>query len=210
MELLKKLKTRKRLPRGYPVSWGLFHCSYCHHEMEKELSDGKKNQSCGCVHRMLQAQTLFTHGEGNTRLYSVWSNFKGRCLNSNDKDYHHYGGRGITVCQEWLEWIPFRDWALFNGYKEGLLLDRRDNNKGYYPENCRFVNYDISNRNQRRIHLTEQDVIGIREIYATLKLPQYILGKMFHISQSHVSRIVNDQTRQQMYQGAECSQLTPK
>ena len=206
MKLLKKLGTRKRAVSGFPVSWGLFYCPYCHHEAEKELGDGKKNQSCGCVHGMLVGQAQFTHGEGKTKLYAVWGNFKGRCLNPNDKDFNDYGGRGIAVCQEWLEYVPFRDWALVNGYKEGLLLDRRDNNKGYYPENCRFVKYDRSNRNQRRIHLTEQDVIQMRELYATSKVSQYVLAEIFDISQGHVSDIVNYKVWQQMYQGAECSQ----
>ena len=76
-----------------------------------------------------------------------------RCYNPRTREYANYGGRGITVCDEWRErgqFVAFRDWALANGWKKGLDIDRKDNSKGYSPDNCRFVSRK-ANLNNRRI-----------------------------------------------------------
>lgn len=75
---------------------------------------------------------------------------KMRCYNQNNKSYKDYGARGITVCDDWLHSLKaFYDWSMSNGYKKGLTLDRIDNNKGYYPENCRWVTRKTQNINKR-------------------------------------------------------------
>lgn len=97
---------------------------------------------------------IIKHGESKTRLYNVWADMKQRCYDKNDPDYKKYGAKGIAVCDEWQEYIPFRDWALANGYdseapRGKTTIDRIDGSGDYSPENCRWVDYFIQNRNRK-------------------------------------------------------------
>lgn len=110
-------------------------------------------QSCGCLQREYMQNGNVIHGGYKTRLYSIWHHMKYRCNNPNAPKYPLYGGRGITVCDEWINSFPaFRDWALDNGYDDNLTLDRIDNNKGYNPNNCRWATSSDQNRNRRPYH----------------------------------------------------------
>ena len=81
---------------------------------------------------------------------------KQRCLNSNQKVYKYYGGRGITICQEWIDdFMSFYDWALENGYQDNLTIDRIDVNGGYEPNNCRWLTMEAQLGNTRRNHFVE-------------------------------------------------------
>lgn len=100
--------------------------------------------SCGCLRNEKIAangkERLRTHGLSMTKLYKTWISMKQRCVNPKHKFYNRYGGRGITVCTEWLyDFETFRKWAIENGYKEGLSIDRINNNEGYRPDNCRWI-----------------------------------------------------------------------
>ena len=91
------------------------------------------------------------HGESKikTKLYRVWISMKTRCLNPKFKFYKYYGGRGIIICPEWTnDYTKFRDWALNNGYQEGLFIDRENPDGNYEPSNCRFLTIEGSNRNK--------------------------------------------------------------
>lgn len=84
----------------------------------------------------------------HSRIYQTWADMKTRCLSSTNKRYHRYGGRGITVCEQWLEFAPFKDWALANGYTDELTIDRVNNDGNYCPENCEWIT--IQENLQRR------------------------------------------------------------
>ena len=147
-------------------------------------------KSCGCYKKIC----CVTHHETKTRLYKIWKGLKNRCYNKNASKFSCYGGRGISVCDVWLnDYIEFRDWALANGYDENLTIDRIDNNGNYEPSNCRWVDNKVQSNNRRNncfitylgktLTISQwADIIGIdhetiRSRYKILKLP---LEKVFY------------------------------
>lgn len=92
----------------------------------------------------------YKHGYRSHKLYKTWCNIKQRCYNKKHKAYPNYGGRGISMADNWrTDFKAFFDWCINNGYCETLTLDRKNNDIGYTPDNCRFVTRIIQGRNQR-------------------------------------------------------------
>ncbi len=112
-------------------------------------------KSCGCIRRK--------HGLRNHPLYTVWQNLRCRCQNINDVGYHDYGARGINVCKEWRDSPElFISWAAANGWQKGFQIDRKDNNKGYSPGNCRFTTSSNNMLNTRL--LNRKNTSGLRGV----------------------------------------------
>ena len=100
-------------------------------------------KSCGC-------NKGEHHNDINSRLYRIWRHIKERCYNKNANNYTRYGGRGIVVCDEWKHsYLSFKGWALSNGYRDSLTIDRIDVDGNYESDNCRWVDYKTQNRNKR-------------------------------------------------------------
>lgn len=95
---------------------------------------------------------LSTHGETNTRIHKIWSSMHERCERKSHEHFDCYGGRVIKICEEWDKYEKFREWALNNGYKENLTLDRIDVNGDYCPENCRWSDWTTQQNNKRNNH----------------------------------------------------------
>lgn len=105
-----------------------------------------KTMSCGCYNRDI----ITKHGMGRTRLHGIWSNMRHRCGNSQAINADRYIERGIKVCKEWANsFEAFAEWALANGYRDDLSIDRIDNNGNYEPSNCRWVTVKEQGRNKR-------------------------------------------------------------
>lgn len=118
----------------------------------KHLVSGKI-QSCGC----LQKESITKHGMCGTRIYSIYRGMKDRCYNQNMSEYPNYGGRGITICDEWLnDPSAFFKWSLDNGYSDDLTIDRKDNDGNYCPENCQWSTFvEQQNNKSNNTYLTK-------------------------------------------------------
>lgn len=116
---------------------------------------------CGCLRGKTE-----THGGFYERLYGIWANMKDRCFNEKHKSFERYGGRGIVVCEDWKnDYSGFRDWSLNNGYKQGLSIDRINNDGNYEPNNCRWATRSQQQMNKSNTRYIDCDGgrISLRE-----------------------------------------------
>ena len=136
----------------------------------------------------------FKHGESKTRLYLIWHHIKDRCLNLNHKFYEYYGGRGITICPEWTnDYIKFRDWALSNGYKENLQINRINNNGNYEPNNCNWVTSADNCQNKRNNVIKNMEIANeIRTLHKTGLYTQKEIAEEYKVDFRIISKIINN------------------
>ena len=119
------------------------------------------------------------HGMRRTPLYTCWKAMKQRCYNKKQHDFHYYGGRGITVCDEWCNNSKaFFDWAMANGYRPDLQIDRIDNNGNYEPSNCRFVTCRINSSNIRK---KSKLPTGVQRLCRKYRAKIRLDGRNFHL-----------------------------
>lgn len=157
---------------------------------QKEINIGSLisgcSTSCGCYRKEYISRKNLKHGDTyrgkHERLHHIWTGMKNRCNNPNLAGYHNYGGRGIKVCPEWeQDYSAFKEWALSHGYADNLSIDRINNDRGYNPDNCRWVTMKVQSNNTRVNHrvtykgethtLSEwQDITGIKDDYIGRRL----------------------------------------
>ena len=138
--------------------YGLYECQYCGRQWEVVVHSVERGgtKSCGCLKGEL-------HGLKGHKLYGTWRQMVQRCTNSKHKNYKNYGGRGIIICEEWLDIKKFIAWAESTHPNiEGYTLDRIDNDKGYNPDNCRFVDTTTQAVNRRIFKSNTSGFVGIK------------------------------------------------
>lgn len=131
---------------------------------QQNLKNGH-TKSCGCYSVELCTERTKTHGESSTRLYTIWHDMISRCYSEKHHSYCNYGGRGISVCDEWKsDFLNFKKWAIENGYEKNLSIDRIDTNGNYCPGNCRWAtNRTQANNTRRNLYYTvngEKDTLS--------------------------------------------------
>lgn len=146
---------------------------------EGDLNFGKY-KSCGCLKLEKFVQRTTTHNKTKTRLHRIWTGMKQRCLNPNNNGYKHYGGRGIMICQEWInDFQSFYDWAINNGYSDELSLDRINVNGNYEPNNCRWADeHTQANNKQDTVYVdVNNETHTISEWSELVSLPSNTIGR---------------------------------
>ena len=138
-------------------------------------------KSCGCLRRETTAERgkkNATHHESHnhrTRLYTIWFGMRQRCNNPNKESYGYYGGKGVSVCDEWNDYKTFKDWAINHGYQDALTLDRIDPNGNYCPQNCRWITRSETTARANKNHKTRRLIRG--EDVPKAHQPQRIVGE---------------------------------
>ena len=178
--MIKELILKEELGMLYPteksikkVRFGLYICG-CGKEFRAQMQSVRvgRTKSCGCYNRQKINEATTKHGLYGTRIYRIYYAIKQRCYNPNSDSYKDYGARGITVCDEWLESIVnFNNWAINNGYNDRLEIDRKENDKGYSPDNCRWTDRFTQNQNTRRLRKTNNS--GYRGISYNKNVKKY-------------------------------------
>ncbi len=187
MKLIKKLSPERI--RDKSISMGLFRCPKCNDAVKRRLSNGRmKTCSLGCR----KSKHGDTKKGANGTLYNSWKAMKGRCYIPSNKRFAHYGGRGIRVCIQWHDYRNFKKWALANGHRNGLTIDRIDNDGHYEPGNCQWITRQENTVKGNKVNLmfSIAEANEIRKIYSSGKFAFKRIAKAYGCSKASISRIV--------------------
>jgi hypothetical protein len=160
LTFIRKISNRIKTPEGKLIqARGLYKCS-CGTEREAAICNVKSGavRSCGCIAKEKPAH--YTHGLHDHNLYTIWQGIKRRCYSKSEPSYPQYGGRGVRMCEDWLRHPEnFIKWALDNGWKKGLQIDKDIIGNGllYSPETCKIVTSKENNNNRSNNRLIEYD-----------------------------------------------------
>lgn len=174
-----------RVKRGTVVYWlCLCDCGNTAVVRTGSLRSGN-TQSCGCLQKdnASEANRIYDHTKQGDRLRSIWYGMRNRCYNETCDSFEYYGARGIRICDEWLDFDKFYEWAINNGYSDNLTIHRVDNNAGYCPQNCIWATQkEQANNYSRNIFVTFQNETH------TVKEWSEKLGMSYHALLSRIKR----------------------
>jgi len=149
------------------------------------------SKSCGCFRK--ECSPNITHGLSKSRIYRIYRHMINRCYNKNVDNYYLYGARGIVVCAEWMDFDNFYNWAISNGYKEDLSIDRINVNGIYEPSNCKWSSNNEQARNKRTSVITESLANEIRSLFKA-GMRNKDISEKFSICRTTVSDVVHYKT----------------
>lgn len=178
---IREFKSKNGLIKKHRVS--LFLCPKCGNEVERKKHDGLKQKKC-CGGK----SSYFAKG---SPLHIVYSGMIQRCKDKNSISYSNYGGKGIEVCKEWNNFDNFCKWALNNGYKHGLSIERKNNKKGYNPSNCIWIEKSEQARNTSKNIHTVETIKNIKKDYVTTLMTIEDLSKKYKDSKGNITNIIN-------------------
>lgn len=200
MILLKELDRRPVGTNGNKVRFALFECEHCGKQLEKQKQNGLRDFSCGCIRYELTSKSNQKHGDTNResehhQLWSTWCSMRDRCNRITNQDYKYYGGKGIIVESIWDDYLEFKKWSLLNGYEKNksLQIDRKDGNKNYCPDNCRWVTPKVNQRNRDCVILNEEKAEEIR-ILNSKNIKNKEIALMYGVHQDTIRDIIRGKT----------------
>ena len=179
----------------YKKHYALYECPVCHKEYKTMVTYVKHGRS-KCCKSCSSRISATTSGMTGTRLFNIYNGMKQRCYNKNAQSYHNYGGRGINMCDEWLNSRDaFYAWAMDNGYSDELSIDRIDNNQGYFPNNCRWATRSQQAKNQRLRKTNTTGFVGIEKIkedsfhaYVSDNYTKFFIGRFSNKQDAAIAR----------------------
>lgn len=175
----------------------MFRCQCeCGNIREVQLSCLRNGHStsCGCEQKKKASIANTKHDLEKHPLYNTWKNMKKRCNYLNTSEYENYGGRGISVCEEWSNSFQnFYNWAISNGWSKGLTIDRIDTNGNYCPENCRWANVETQMNNMTKNHYIEynEDTYTLSTLSKHLNIPYNIVRYRLSNCKWTVEQLIN-------------------